>query len=265
MVLHFSGDLTELLVTTVFSFLIGLELKTYRQQFHPEGGRLFFGTARTYTFIGILGFVFYRIDLTVYVAVLLALSGLYAILYSRKVGEGGSSILPYTVMLLVYSFGPVTQHFPFWMAALLFVLSVFLLNARDALSNVSRSIKLREFEILGKMVLLSAVILPLLPDTQEIPYLPISPFKLWLAVVVISGISYAGYLVQKYLFPRRGVFSDGYHRGYIATGSNNILKALYALWFGGWRAGRASALWIGLLGAVTIVLGVWDSLGFMLE
>jgi uncharacterized membrane protein (DUF4010 family) len=56
------------------------------------------------------------------------------------------------------------------------------------------------------MVLLSAVILPLLPNTNTISYLPISPFKLWLAVVVISSISYGSYLVQKYLFPTKGYF-----------------------------------------------------------
>ena len=38
----------------------------------------------------------------------------------------------------------------------------------------------------------------------------------------------------------------------IAAGSNNILKALYALWFGGLKEGWQAAVWIGLLGVGTI-------------
>jgi uncharacterized membrane protein (DUF4010 family) len=46
----------------------------------------------------------------------------------------------------------------------------------------------------------------------------------------------------------------------IAAGSNNLLKAVYALWFGGWKGGRSAALWISLLGIVTIVWALWDTL-----
>jgi hypothetical protein len=42
----------------------------------------------------------------------------------------------------------------------------------------------------------------------------------------------------------------------IAAGSNNLLKAIYALWFGGVKNSYKSALWISLLGVVTIALGL---------
>jgi uncharacterized membrane protein (DUF4010 family) len=75
------------------------------------------------------------------------------------------------------------------------------------------------------MVLLSAVILPLLPDTKVIPYLPISPFKLWMAVVVISGISYGGYLVQKYVFPSKGYFLTGIFGGTYSSTATTVVLA----------------------------------------
>jgi len=226
--MSFSPDLIHLIITAVFSFLVGMELKTYRQQFHPDTGKFFFGTARTYTFIGVLGFLFYRIDpvhLTAYVAVLLAFSLLFALLYYRKLEENRQSILPFTIMLLVYTFGPMTQLYPLWMPALLFVLIVFVLNAKQSLQRFSNDINMHEFETLGKMVLLSAVILPLLPDTKVIPYLPISPFKLWLAVVVISGISYGGYLIQKYFFPSKGYFLTGIFGGTYSSTATTVVLA----------------------------------------
>jgi hypothetical protein len=42
----------------------------------------------------------------------------------------------------------------------------------------------------------------------------------------------------------------------IAAGSNNLLKAAYALWFGGAKVTWRSALWISVLGVVTIIYGL---------
>jgi hypothetical protein len=42
----------------------------------------------------------------------------------------------------------------------------------------------------------------------------------------------------------------------IASGSNNLLKAVYALWFGGLKNSYKSAVWLAVLGIVTIVLGL---------
>ncbi len=226
--MYLSTDLIHLTVTVVFSFLVGLEMKTYRQVYHPKDSNLFFGTARTYTFIGILGYIFYRIEpeyLSLYIVVLILLSVLFIIFYRHKVEEGRSSILPYAVMLAVYAFGPLSERFALWMPSLLFVLVIFLLNAKRSLQRFSSDINMHEFETLGKMVLLSAVILPLLPDTNTIPYLPISPFKIWLAVVVISGISYGGYLVQKYLFPSKGYFLTGIFGGTYSSTATTVVLA----------------------------------------
>ncbi len=220
--------LIHLTVTIVFSFLVGMELRTYREQYHAKEENLYFGTARTYTFIGILGYFFYKLDpsgLSVYIAVLMGLSVLFAMLYWHKLEKGKSSILPYVVMLSVYTLGPLTERFPLWMPSLLFVLIIFLLNAKQTLHHWGETVNMHEFETLGKMVLLSAVILPLLPNTDTIPYLPISPFKIWLAVVVISGISYGGYLVQKYLFPSKGYFLTGIFGGTYSSTATTVVLA----------------------------------------
>ncbi len=226
--LNLSPDLIHFVVTTAFSLLIGLEIKTYNLKAKHKKEEFIFGTARTYTFIGVIGYIAYKLEpvhLTVYAIILASLSLLFALLYYRKLQEGNRSILLYAVMLCVYAFGPMTELFPLWMTALLFVLIVFILNAGKTLYRFSNDINLDEFEILGKMVLLSAVILPLLPDTKVIPYLPISPFKLWMAVVVISGISYGGYLVQKYFFPSKGYFLTGIFGGTYSSTATTVVLA----------------------------------------
>ena len=43
----------------------------------------------------------------------------------------------------------------------------------------------------------------------------------------------------------------------IAAGSNNLLKALYALWFGKWKMSAPSFVWLGILGVATIAAGLF--------
>jgi len=232
-----SPDLLHFLIVTVFSFLIGLEVRSYRSQFSKEKEQsYFFGDVRTYSFVGILGFVLFLIDKTthlLYIAGFLSITLLYALLYSRNLLEKKRSILLYIVMLLVYSFGALIQIQPLWMSALLYVSIVFILNADRGVEKYMKDINVEEFETLGKMVLLSAVILPLLPDTKTIPYIPLSPFKIWLAVVVISGISYGGYILQKYIFPSKGYFLTGILGGLYSSTATTVVLARKAKRIGG--------------------------------
>ncbi len=220
--------LVHFLLTVVLSFLVGMEMRTYMMQYHEKNDNVFFGSVRTFTFAGIIGFVFYSIDtshLIPYTAGMLSITLLYAIFYQKKLEEGKRSILAYFVLLAVYSFGPLATLFPLWVPALLFVLIVFILNARQAIHHVSLDINTYEFTTLGKMVLLSAVILPLLPEENIIPYIPLSPFKIWLVVVVISMISYGGYLTQKYFFPSKGYFLTGIIGGTYSSTATTVVLA----------------------------------------
>jgi len=222
-------DLIHFLVVTAFSFLIGLEVKSYRsQKEQPQKANYFFGDVRTYSFVGILGFVLFKLDpstFLLYLAGFLTLSILYAVLYNKNLKEDKRSILLFIVMLLVYSFGPLISTQPLWMTALLYVSIVFILNSNRGIEKYVKDINLSEFETLGKMVLLSAVILPLLPDTRTFPYIPLSPFKIWLAVVVISAISYGGYLLQKYFFPAKGYFLTGIFGGSYSSTATTVVLA----------------------------------------
>ena len=51
--------LTYFIPTAVFSFLIGLEVRAYMSKFHENEEKMFFGTTRTYAFLGIFGFILY--------------------------------------------------------------------------------------------------------------------------------------------------------------------------------------------------------------
>jgi len=230
-------DLIHFLVVAVFSFLVGLEVKAYRKEFvKSKHQNYFFGDVRTFSFIGILGFILFKIDMNysyLYLAGFFTITLLFSILYYQNLQDNKRSILLFVVMLLVYSFGAVIQTDSLWMTALIYVSIVFILNSTKSMSKIFEETNITEFETLGKMVLLSIVILPLLPDTKSIPYLPLSPFKIWLAVVVISGISYSGYILQKYFFPSKGYYLTGIFGGSYSSTATTVVLARKAKQLGG--------------------------------
>jgi len=226
--MNLQDDLIHLIVTILFSFLIGLEIKTYKLKFGADKKFYFIGTARTFTVVGILGFIFFKIGTNshiLYAFGVLSLTLLFALFYRKILDEGGRSILLFLILLVVYTFGPLSQIYPLWMSAFVFVVIIFVLNAQRYISGFATSVDPYEFETLGKIVLLSAVILPLLPNKNVIPYIPLSPFKIWLTVVVVSSISYGAYIAHKYIFPSKGLFLTGFVGGMYSSTATTVVLA----------------------------------------
>ncbi|MCH7228046.1 MgtC/SapB family protein [Haloferula sp. A504] len=74
-----------------------------------------------------------------------------------------------------------------------------------------------ELREISRLVLLGLVILPLLPN-REMGYLGvINPFKIWLMVVLIVGISLAAYLASKFIGGRKGAVLSGVLGGLISS------------------------------------------------
>lgn len=222
-------------LTAVFSFLIGLEIKTYQLQFHAAETKQTIGSVRTLTFVGVLGYLFWILDGRLYLAGFAAFTLLYVLFYLQQLREGRSSILIYLTLLVVYSFGPLTERFALWLPSLLFVLTIFMLNAKQRLRELSEHLNAQELETLGKMVLLSAVILPLLPHKKLGVYLPLSPFEIWMAVVIVSAISYSGYLAQKYFFRQKGYLLAGLIGGLYSSTATTVVLARKASEIGNTR------------------------------
>lgn len=56
-----------------------------------------------------------------------------------------------------------------------------------------------------RLLLATFIVLPLLPDRAIDPWGAINPYKLWLLVLLISGMSLVGYIATRWLGPGRGI------------------------------------------------------------
>jgi uncharacterized membrane protein (DUF4010 family) len=92
-----------------------------------------------------------------------------------------------------------------------------LLQSKAPLHGMVRKIGADDLREIARLVLAGLVILPLLPN-REIGYLGVlNPFKIWLMVVLIVGISLAAYMIGKFLGGSKGAALAGILGGLISS------------------------------------------------
>ena len=92
-----------------------------------------------------------------------------------------------------------------------------LLQSKAPLHGMVRRIGANDLREIARLVLAGLVILPLLPN-REMGYLGVlNPFKIWLMVVLIIGISLAAYLIRKFLGGAKGAALAGILGGLISS------------------------------------------------
>ncbi len=231
-ILHTSPDLINLLLVVAFSLVIGLELR--QNNLNKKSGTLF-GTDRTHVFIGLLGYILYIIPDKYHILYLsggIAIIILLSIYYKYKIIEqkqfGITTIL---VALITYTLAPLIYTQALWLSIAIVTIVLVVVELKGFFWQLSSKFNEDEFITLAKFLLISGVILPLLSSQPISKQLPVSPFKIWASVVVISGISYISYLIKKFIYPAKGAFITGILGGlYSSTATTIVLskKSKYA-------------------------------------
>lgn len=218
-------QLTDFLLVTVFSLLIGLS----QRKLHPSREDLrLFGTDRTFTFIGLLGYILYIIDpefLYVYMGGGLVLLILLSINYYHKItlfkDFGLTTII---IAFITYCIAPLVITQPAWLYILVVVTVLIFTELKETFTTFSNQIEKEEFITLAKFLIIAGIVLPIFPNKPIVPFLTITPYKIWFAVVVISTISYLSYILKKYVFKRSGILISGILGGlYSSTATTLIL------------------------------------------
>ena len=127
--------------------------------------------------------------------------------------------------LVAYVLGPVALTMEPWVAFGLVVSAVLLLQARDRLHGLAQTLPGPEIITLGQFLILTGIILPLLPNEPVTSLTPITPFQVWLAVVVVSSLSYGSYLLQRLLSARRSLFLTSMLGGLYSSTATTVVLA----------------------------------------
>jgi uncharacterized membrane protein (DUF4010 family) len=169
------------------------------------------GGVRTFPLLALAGGVLYLLDPrngAAFIAGLLVV-GSWIYVYVRRQSKAeasaveGAFIVP-VCNLLAYVLGALALTQPLWLCVAVAVAAVLLLGWRRTLHDWAARVPTQEVVTAGEFLILVGVVLPLLAGRPPIPYTSVTPFGVWLAVVAVSSISYASYLLQRYAFPRSG-------------------------------------------------------------
>jgi uncharacterized membrane protein (DUF4010 family) len=197
-------DGVKILLTLFLCFLIGLE----REERRVSGQQYRFGGVRTFPLIGLIGYAMallsggQLVPLTVGFAVI---GSFLWLSYRHKLESYNEAGVTTEISgLVTYVVGALVSRDHLWIATTLAVLSILLLELKEFLESLSTKIPATEILTFTKFLLLTFVILPIVPDKDYGPF-GVNPFKAWLIVVAISGVSYGSYLLEKAAKGRGGV------------------------------------------------------------
>jgi uncharacterized membrane protein (DUF4010 family) len=198
------SEALQVLLVLFLSFLLGLE----REGRKAHAGHYIFGGVRTFPFIGLFGYALALLSgdqILPPTLGLLAVAAFLLLAYRHKLQTAGDAGVTTEITgLLTYLLGPLVYHGFFWIATTLVVLGLLLLELKVGLETLSGRIPREDVVTFTKFLLLTVVILPVVPNRDLTPF-HINPFRTWLIVTAVSGISYGSYVLQRVTRRRGGM------------------------------------------------------------
>ncbi len=207
--------LGRLAVALAIGLLMGLERGwEYRQL--PEGGRV--AGLRTFGLISLLGAIAVQLGSPHYdvflAAAILSIAILMGVGYWRATRNSNDiSITTPIAALVTFALGAMAGLGHLTIASSAAVVMATILGFRIELHTLVAHIEHEELNATMRLLLITVVVLPILPDRAMGPWQALNPYQIWWMVVLIAAISYVGYFANKLLGERRGVIVTGLFGG----------------------------------------------------
>jgi uncharacterized membrane protein (DUF4010 family) len=202
-------------VALAIGLLIGLE-RGWQERKAEEGRRV--AGLRTYGLLGLLGGVVALLSeqfgpLVLGLAFVAVIGGLTAIYIVNLPAEKDVGITSLVAALLTFGFGALAASGEVAIAAASAVVTTLLLSYKPQLHRWVSGLEMTELRAGIKLLIISVVCLPILPDRGFGPWQALNPFEIWWMVVLIAAISFVGYFAVKIGGPRRGIIFTGLFGG----------------------------------------------------
>lgn len=198
--------------------LIGLE----REFIQQRSGDADFAGIRTFSLFSLLGavaaYLAQDFGILVFVAGYL---GLMLLIWASHLGDlyrgGAEGITTEVAALIAPLLGAMVIWGPPALAGALGVVTALILALKPTLHGLARSMSPADLRATLEFALISAVVLPILPDMRYGPFDVLNPREIWLLVVLVSALSFFGYLLIKLLGPQRGLGIVGLLGGLVSS------------------------------------------------
>lgn len=217
----------SLALAAAAGLLIGLERERGRPP--EESKRSFLGGARTYPLLALVGgvasLVARELGIAAVVIPFAALVILLSVAYAGDVlREQHRGITSETAFLLTFLLGVLsltegvlegTQKI--FVVSSVATVATFLLSAKPTLHPLVQRISPGDVAATLKFLIVAVVVLPLLPDQTYGPLGVLNPYHVGILVVLITALSFAGYVAIRMLGARRGMGVIGLVGGVVSS------------------------------------------------
>jgi uncharacterized membrane protein (DUF4010 family) len=167
-------------------------------------------------------------------------------------GDPGTTSI--VAAMVCYGLGAAVWYGHGELAVMLAIATTGLLYFKAQLHGISASLTHRDLISILQFAVLSFVVLPILPDRNYGPYSALNPHQVWLMVVLISGVSLAGYAALRIAGTRHGAAMIGIVGGFASSTATTMVFSRHV-------AERAdllrTATLVILLANVVVMLRLW--------
>jgi uncharacterized membrane protein (DUF4010 family) len=203
------GEVLRLLVAILIGFLIGLD----RERAEVRKQHQLFAGIRTFSLIALAGAVPAlmqdRWGAIPLVASFIAVAGVTIVAYARSAAAGSIGSTTEVAALVTFLLGAMAGAGQPLLAGGAGIAVAVLLAAKPSLERFSRALSGQELEAVLELGVITCIVLPLLPRQGYGPWSVWNPFDIWLVVVVVSALSFAGFIAMRLLGERRGLLIAG--------------------------------------------------------
>ena len=201
--------------------LVGFERELRKQE-----GMATFAGVRTFAIFALIGCTSALISTHIasplpIAAAIIGISALLVAAYTRQInpdGSGAGLTTEVTALLTVLA-GALCYYQYITLAAALGVAMLVLLSLKPQLHRFAEAITYADIYAALKFAVISLIVLPILPDRAfgPPPFDVLNPYNIWWMVVLISGISFAGFVLMKVVDPSRGIGLTGLLGGVVSS------------------------------------------------
>ena len=160
---------------------------------------------------------------------LLSVGAMIIAAYINRPDDAGDSGTTSVVAILVcYCLGAAVWFGYGTLAVMLGIATTVLLYFKAELHGLSSQLTSKDLISILQFAVLSFVILPILPDRNYGPYEALNPYQAWLMVVLVSGVSLAGYAALRLAGPQHGAPMMGLLGGLVSSTATTVVFSRHA-------------------------------------
>lgn len=178
---------------------------------------------------------------------LMIMGGMMVATYFKDTESEDPGTTTVAAVVVCYALGAMVWYGMEQLAVTLAILTTALLYFKPELRGVTRNLTRLDLVSILQFAVLSFVILPILPNQDYGPYKALNPYQIWWMVVLISGLSLAGYAALRIAGQRHGTLLTGLFGGIASSTATTLAFS---------RHGRNSPQLVGMA-ALVILLANW--------